>query len=116
MQASESTSRGMSAASYQEATKQFAIYPSEKAIEYLALGLSSEAGEVCGKVKKFIRDKTELEDLIESLNAELSDVLWYISQLCNTLGLSLEDVMQYNIDKLQSRAYRNKLGGSGDER
>lgn len=106
----------MQASEFQEATKQFAIYPEEKAIEYLALGLSSEAGEVCGKVKKFIRDKTDLDNLIESLNAELSDCLWYVSQLCNTLGLSLEDVMQYNIDKLTDRASRNKLGGSGDIR
>ena len=106
----------MQASEFQEATKQFAIYPSEKAIEYLALGLVSESGEVAGKVKKFIRDKTDLDTLIESLNAELSDVLWYISQLCNTLGLSLEDVMQYNIDKLSDRASRNKLSGSGDER
>lgn len=106
----------MQAKEYQESTKQFAIYPEDKAIEYLALGLSSEAGEVCGKVKKFIRDKTDVDSLIESVNAELGDVMWYVSQMCNTLGLSLEDVMQYNIDKLLDRAERDRLGGSGDQR
>ena len=101
---------------YQKATNQFAIYPEDKAIEYLALGLVSEAGEVAGKVKKFIRDKTELDALIDSVAAEIGDVMWYISELCNTLELPLEALLQENIDKLQSRADRNKIGGSGDNR
>ena len=42
--------------------------------------------------------------------------MWYVSELCNDLGLSLEDVMQYNIDKLSDRKARNKLKGSGDTR
>ena len=106
----------MQAKEFQEQTKQFAIYPNDKALEYLTLGLVSEAGEVAGKVKKFIRDKAELSDLIDGVGSEISDVMWYLSQLCNTLGLSLEDVMQYNIDKLTDRAKRNMIGGSGDTR
>ena len=116
MQASESTSRGMSAASYQEATKQFAIYSEDKALEYLTLGLTSEAGEVAGKVAKFIRDKTELDTLIDGVSKEIGDTLWMISQLCNTLGLDMEQCMQENITKLSSRRDRGVLSGSGDER
>lgn len=67
-------------------------------------------------MKKFIRDKSEVDTLIGAVSAEIGDVMWYVSQLCNTLGLSLEDVMEENINKLQSRAERNKLGGSGDTR
>lgn len=41
---------------YQTATRETAIYPKEQALVYLTLGLTSEAGEVAGKVKKIIRD------------------------------------------------------------
>lgn len=106
----------MQASEYQERTKTFAIYPQHQALEYLALGLVSEAGEVAGKVKKFIRDKTDVASLAKDLSAELGDVCWYISQLCNTFGLDLEEVLQDNITKLASRAERGKIQGSGDER
>ena len=39
--------------------KTTAIYPKESAVEYLTLGLASEAGEVADKVKH-IRDSDEL--------------------------------------------------------
>ena len=41
---------------YERLAKTTAIYPKEKALEYLALGLTSEAGEVASKIKKIIRD------------------------------------------------------------
>lgn len=37
---------------YQQTAKETAIYPKERAIEYLTLGLTGEAGEVANKVKK----------------------------------------------------------------
>jgi hypothetical protein len=43
-------------------------------------------------------------------------VLWYISALASDLDISLDDVAQANVDKLQSRKDRGKIGGSGDNR
>lgn len=89
---------------------------------YLALGIADEAGEVAGKVKKFIRDHNmqsiaELSvEQKEDLKKELGDVLWYIAQIATETGYSLEMVAQANIDKLYSRLDRNTIGGSGDER
>ena len=37
---------------YQEATKQTAKYPPSQALEYLSLGIASEAGEVAGKMNQ----------------------------------------------------------------
>lgn len=98
---------------YQLFTRTTAIYPREKAIEYLALGLVSEAGEVAGKIKKLIRDGSlNSEDML----SELGDVLWYVARLADELAFDLDVVIDYNEEKLQSRKDRNELGGSGDHR
>lgn len=40
---------------YQNKAHSTAVYPKEKAFEYLATGLASEAGEVASLVSKWIR-------------------------------------------------------------
>ena len=35
--------------------------------------------------------------------SELSDMLWFIAEYCTAMGWNLDDVMQYNIDKLIAR-------------
>ena len=47
---------------------------------------------------------------------ELSDVCWYVAVLAYELDLTLEEIMQMNIDKLRSRQERGVLSGSGDAR
>lgn len=103
---------------YQVESRQTAIYPgagtgSLNEWSYLALGLSSEAGEVAGKIKKLIRDGA-LDKT--ALTAELGDVYWYLAQLCTACGVTTEYVMQQNLNKLLSRKERNVLQGSGDNR
>lgn len=85
---------------------------------YIILGLAEEAGEVCGKFAKAIRDdKGHLSDKRkDAIKKELGDVCWFVSEIATDLGLSLEDVMQTNLDKLYDRQKRNVIGGSGDER
>jgi len=104
----------ITATEYQDKAKVTAIFPKEKALEYLALGLSSESGEVAGKVKKIIRDKSKLNPA--DLGAEIGDVLWYCALLAEELNLNLGKIMENNIDKLYSRKERGVLGGSGDNR
>lgn len=104
---------------YKEAIKEFCIYPdfdtgSDLELSYLGLGLSSEAGEVAGLVKKELRDSPEFDR--NKWLGELGDVVWYLSRLLDTLGISLEEAMQYNYDKLASRKERGALGGHGDDR
>jgi len=85
---------------------------------HFILGVNGEAGEIAEKIKKIIRDKNgkvSAEDKVE-LAKEIGDVLWYLAVLASQLGVSLDDVAQQNIEKLQSRQQRGKLGGSGDNR
>lgn len=110
---------------YQEFTKTTAQYPTDITTDkytiawlYPVLGLAGEAGEIAEKFKKIIRDNdgyinAKNEDLIEK---ELGDVLWYLSEICNRLGYSLEEVAKRNIEKLNSRKERGVIQGSGDNR
>ena len=69
-------------------------------------------------MKKVLRDNDGVisEEKREEITKELGDVLWYIANLSKELNVSLEDVAQKNIEKLQSRQQRNELHGSGDNR
>lgn len=103
---------------YQEQASKTAIYHEANKVIYPALGLAGEAGEVADKTKKILRDDNGFvtEARREGLKKEIGDCLWYIAAICRDLGLSLEDVAQTNLDKLNSRKERGVLGGSGDNR
>jgi NTP pyrophosphatase (non-canonical NTP hydrolase) len=105
---------------YQKKALTTAAYPEKYKTIYPALGLGNEAGEVMGKIKKYLRGddgqgemSTERKDAIKG---ELGDVLWYLSLLASDLGLSMEDVAKTNLDKLQSRKERGAIMGDGDKR
>lgn len=108
---------------YQEVSESTAIYPeagsgSFNAVSYTVLGLSNEAGEVAGKLKKVWRDNEGKIGKAEEaeLQKELGDVLWYLAAVANELGVSLNDVATQNLHKLLDRKQRGVIGGSGDNR
>ena len=102
--------------SYQKAAVKTAIYKTEHQVIYTALGLASEAGEVAGKVKKYMRDGGSFMFLRDQLKDELGDVLWYVATLAHDLDLTLEEIATNNTNKLQSRQARGTISGSGDNR
>lgn len=69
-----------------------------------AIGMSSEAGEYLDIVKKILFQGKEYDDITKNkLISELSDCLWYITQSCIALNISLDEVIQANINKLSER-------------
>lgn len=109
----------MNFAEYQEQAKQTAKYPViGHAVIYPTLGLTNEAGEVSGKIKKIFRDKEGIisDEDRAALRAELGDVLWYLAQISTELGLSLDEIAEHNIAKLLDRQVRGKIHGDGDNR
>ncbi len=119
MQDKISIAEVMTADFYEMKAGQTAIFPKRQALEYLALGLTSEAGEVAGKVKKIIRDGADIEDYELkkiAIAAEIGDVIWYCAMLAKEVGVPLNDIMKDNLKKLHGRKVRGTLHGSGDNR
>ena len=109
----------MDFAEYQERARQTAKYPViGHAVIYPTLGLTNEAGEVSGKIKKIFRDRQGVisQSDLEALLGELGDVLWYLAQVSTELGLSLDEIAEHNIAKLLDRQRRGKIHGDGDNR
>ena len=119
----------MNASEYQGKAHDFASY-GDNAM-YPALGLAEEAGEVCGKIAKFIRHNNGMtpQDAEESssplmrdevakfrtaLMSELSDVMWMVAEIATLNGLGLDEIMEYNIVKLTERRSKGLIDGSGD--
>lgn len=98
---------------YQRSAYSYSL-DSARNINYLLLGLSGEVGELHSLFAKNVRDKGTIE--WTTVKKELGDVLWFVSGIAEFLGMSLDDVAQTNLDKLESRKQRGTIGGSGDER
>lgn len=85
---------------------------------FKALGIGGETGEYQEQVKKFYRDdKGPLTyERREKMLGELGDVLWYVASNAGELACTLEELAQRNLKKIEDRAQRNVMRGSGDKR
>lgn len=128
----------MRANEYQKATEETEIYsrassaflsqvqgarvPHEKLRDttsamYCAGKLGSEAGEASEIVfKGFLGDQMFSYKSNEKMVKELGDVMWYVSRLADLYGISLEEIMTRNLEKLADRRARGVLHGHGDDR
>lgn len=86
---------------------------------YTALGLAGEVGEYVELVKhKEYHSWTIDRDLIRE---ELGDIAWYLAVACDSWHMTLEEVLQANIDKLQQRypagySHEESMTGKGGHR
>lgn len=73
----------------------------EKALSHAVCGLTEEAGEVAGLLKReaFKQQPQPIERWIE----ELGDVLWYLCEVANQKDLTLEAIFKANREKLKIR-------------
>ena len=69
-----------------------------------AVGMSAEAGEFTEVVKKIVfQGKPVNEDNLFHLKRELGDIMWYVAQACIGLNISINDVLDMNVEKLSAR-------------
>lgn len=70
-------------------------------LSMLCMGLSGETGELIDLLKKSLYHKHDFQT--DKAIKEIGDIMWYLISLCNVLNLSIEDIMDKNIDKLEDR-------------
>ena len=69
-----------------------------------AVGITAEGGEFTEIVKKIaFQGKAYNEANREHMIVELGDVMWYIAQACIALGVSFDDIVIRNVNKLSAR-------------
>ncbi len=68
------------------------------------VGINAEAGELLEIIKKVIfQGKEWNEETRFHVLRELGDIQWYIGQVCLALGVTLDEVVELNVEKLQKR-------------
>lgn len=69
-----------------------------------AMGMCGEAGEFSEIVKKVMfHGKTLTPEVHQHLQKELGDVIWYWTNACRALGVSPDQVIANNVEKLLDR-------------
>lgn len=68
---------------------------------HAGIGLSGEAGELVDTIKKHLFYGKELDK--ENLKEELGDIMFFVAMACNSLGVTMEEVLSMNVKKLTIR-------------
>ena len=87
-----------------------------------AIGVGAEGGEFAEIVKKITFQGKPYDDASrEHMIVELGDVMWYIAQACMSLGVTIDDLVIRNVQKLSARypegafqVYRSENRKKGD--
>lgn len=77
------------------------------------LGLAGEVGTLLAGYKKFLRDGDAYELFTDNVGEEVGDLLWYLANVAEKWGLSLEELAAANLAKT---ADRWRLPGAGPKR
>jgi len=68
------------------------------------VGINAEGGEFLEIIKKMVfQGKPWTDDNREHLIIELGDLLWYVAQATQALGISFDEVIATNVKKLERR-------------
>ena len=87
---------------YQECARHTSnTYTSTDKIQNALLGLPGEVGELCDHYKKHMHQGHDID--YDHMAEEAGDVLWYLAEIADALGVTLEDIARRNIDKLRDR-------------
>ena len=69
-----------------------------------SVGMCAEAGEFTEVVKKIVfQGKPVTEENLFHLKRELGDIMWYVAQACMGLDTTIDEIIEMNVEKLESR-------------
>ena len=77
------------------------VTPEQANLLHMVIGASGEVGELVDAIKKHVIYQKPLD--VENVKEELGDLLFYMSNLMQSVGLSFEEVLQHNVNKLSVR-------------
>lgn len=67
------------------------------------LGLAGEVGTLLAGYKKYLRDGDAYELFVDNVGEEVGDLLWYLANVAEKWGLSLDQLAQANLTKTADR-------------
>ena len=70
-------------------------------LEHMIIGCVTEVGELTDAYKKHKFYKRELNT--QNIKEEIGDLCWYLYQLCEEVGYTMEEARADNIEKLAKR-------------
>lgn len=82
------------------------LTPEKADLLHMAVGVSGEAGELLDAVKKAVIYSKEMD--LENIIEELGDLEFYMSKIRQIVGITREEILQRNIDKLSVRYAKGK--------
>jgi NTP pyrophosphatase (non-canonical NTP hydrolase) len=77
------------------------LTPLQASILHMAVGVSGEAGELLDAIKKHAVYQKQLD--FDNVREEVGDILFYLTGLLNELGLTINECMEANVEKLSKR-------------
>lgn len=70
-------------------------------LEHMIIGIGTESGELLDAYKKYKFYKRDLNT--QNIKEEIGDLCWYLYQLCEEVGYTMEEARKDNIEKLAKR-------------
>ena len=80
-------------------TQNFELTNKERMLHALH-GISAETGEIHAMYQKLYQGH---EFDVDAMALEIGDLMWFITELCDALGIDLNEVCRRNIRKLEQR-------------
>lgn len=75
-------------------------------ILHMALGVAGEAGEIVDAIKKYTIYQKPLD--LRNLKEEIGDMLFFLQGICNATGLTFEQCISDNVEKLTKRYHSGR--------
>ena len=85
---------------YEDVGLRLADEETQRLLHY-GMGMVTEVGEYMDALKKNLMYGKPIDKV--NLREELGDVLWYVARACTALDISMEAIMDRNIEKLRAR-------------
>lgn len=72
-------------------------------LEFLIIGMVGELGELANLIKKIIRGDTNINNEINNIEEEISDIFIYLIKMCNQMNINLEESFLKKLDVNKKR-------------